>query len=89
MLVGALILGGDLDDDDEDLNMRAVLLDTAGDAAAAAGVAMAGAIMLAAGGWFWLDPAVALLIATVVSFHAIRLLRQVIAALRTHHLPHR
>jgi cobalt-zinc-cadmium efflux system protein len=37
MLVGALILGGDVDDDGDDLNVKAVLLDTAADAAAAAG----------------------------------------------------
>jgi cobalt-zinc-cadmium efflux system protein len=40
MFAGALVLGGDADEDgdhpDGDLNMRAVLLDTAGDAAAAA-----------------------------------------------------
>jgi cobalt-zinc-cadmium efflux system protein len=40
MLVGALILGGDVDDDGDDLNVKAVLLDTAADAAAAAGVAV-------------------------------------------------
>ena len=50
MLAGALVLGGDIDDpedDDGDLNMQAVLLDTAADAAAAAGVAVTGAIILA------------------------------------------
>jgi len=57
MLGGALLLGGDADDDpDDDLNMRALLLDTAGDAAAAAGVAVTGAVILAAHGWYWLDP---------------------------------
>ena len=53
MVVGALILGGevdDLDDDNGSLNMRAVFLDTAADAAAAAGVAVAGGIILATGG---------------------------------------
>jgi len=53
MVVGALILGGDvddLDDDDDSLNMRAVFLDTAADAGAAAGVAVAGGIILATGG---------------------------------------
>jgi len=54
MLAGALILGGDADDDDgtEDLNVKAVLLDTAADAAAAAGVAVSGAIILGVGGWY-------------------------------------
>jgi len=77
MVVGALILGGDvddLDDDDNDsLNMRAVFLDTAADAAAAAGVAVAGGIILATGGLFWIDPAVAFVIAIVVGYHAVRL----------------
>lgn len=88
MLTGALILGGDLDNDDEgeggeDLNVRAVLLDTAADAAAAAGVAVAGALILTVGGWYWLDPAVALLIAVVVAYHALVLLRKVITAITT------
>jgi cobalt-zinc-cadmium efflux system protein len=60
MLAGALVLRGDPDgeDDDgeEDLNVKAVLLDTAADAAAAAGVAVSGAVILGAGGWYWLDP---------------------------------
>jgi cobalt-zinc-cadmium efflux system protein len=87
MLLGALILGGGFDDDDddadEDLNIKAVLLDTAADAAAAAGVAIAGGLILATGGWYWLDPAVALLIAVVVAYHAIALIRKVIAAIKT------
>ncbi len=80
MLAGALLLVGDIDD--EDLNRRAVLLDTAADAAAAAGVAIAGAVILAAHGLFWLDPAIALLIAAVVGWHAARLLAEVLNALR-------
>ncbi|MHB1785007.1 MAG: cation diffusion facilitator family transporter [Acidimicrobiales bacterium] len=85
MLGGALILNGnidDLDDDDSDLNMRAVLLDTAGDAAAAAGVAVTGGIIYLAGGLYWLDPAIALVIAAVVAYHADKLLRHVLGALR-------
>ena len=76
MLAGALLLGGDGDDDGdegEELNVRAVLLDTAADAAAAAGVAAAGAAIAATGGLYWLDPAVALVIAGVVAWHAARL----------------
>jgi divalent metal cation (Fe/Co/Zn/Cd) transporter len=34
---------------------------------------VAGAIILVTGGWFWLDPAVALAIAVVVAYHAIAL----------------
>jgi cobalt-zinc-cadmium efflux system protein len=85
MLAGTLILGGDTDDDDgtEDLNVKAVLLDTAADAAAAAGVAASGAIILGTGGWYWLDPATALAIAVIVSYHALKLTRKITAALRS------
>ncbi|MBS4728697.1 cation transporter [Mycobacterium sp. SM1] len=84
MLAGVLILGGDVDREGggEDLNMKAVMLDTAADAAAAAGVAISGAVILVAGGWFWLDPVVALVIAAVVGYHAVNLLRKVLTALR-------
>jgi hypothetical protein len=57
MVVGALILGGDEDIDDDhggNLNMPAVLLDTAADAAAAASVTVTGSIILKLGatsGW--------------------------------------
>ena len=85
MLAGALILGGDPDDDEggEDLNVKAVLLDTAADAAAAGGVAVSGAIILGTGGWYWLDPATALAIAVIVSYHAQKLARKITAALRS------
>jgi cobalt-zinc-cadmium efflux system protein len=68
----ALVLAGDRDD----LNMRAVLLDTLGDAAANAGVAASGAVILVAGGYAWLDPAVSLAIAAIIGVRAIRLLAQ-------------
>jgi cobalt-zinc-cadmium efflux system protein len=86
MLAGALILGGDADDDEdgtEDLNVKAVLLDTAADAAAAAGVAASGAIILGTGGWYWLDPATALAIAVIIGYHALKLTRKVAVALRS------
>ena len=83
MLAGALVLGGGADDDDggEDLNVKAVLLDTAADAAAAAGVAVSGAVILATGGWYWLDPATALVIAVIVDYHAAKLIRKIASAL--------
>lgn len=87
MLAGAVVLGGDPDDLDEDdndggdLNVRAVLLDTVADAAAATGVAITGGIILVTGGLYWLDPAVALIISMVVAYHAIGLLRRVTIAL--------
>ena len=85
MLAAALVLGGDDDDDhdDADLNVKAVLLDTIADAAAAVGVAASGAVILATAGWYWLDPAVALVIAVVIGYHAQKLAREVIAALRS------
>jgi cobalt-zinc-cadmium efflux system protein len=83
MTGGALILRGDEEETDEhDLSVAAVLLDTIADAAAAAGVAATGAIILATGGWYWLDPAVALAIALIVAYHAIALIRKVLIRLR-------
>jgi cobalt-zinc-cadmium efflux system protein len=82
MLVGAVILGGD--DTGEDLNIKAVLLDTAADAAAAGGVAISGVIIFATRGWYWLDPAVALVIAVVIGYHALVLIWRVLVALKTH-----
>jgi len=85
MLCGALILArdeGGKDDHGGTLNVGAVLLDTGADAAAAAGVAVTGAIILATGGNYWLDPTVALAVSVVIAFHAIRLLRRVIVVLR-------
>jgi cobalt-zinc-cadmium efflux system protein len=87
MAGGALVLRGDGDDDEDEsedhgLSVAAVLLDTIADAAAAAGVAVTGAIILATGGWYWLDPAVALAIAVVVAYHAFALIRKVLTRLR-------
>lgn len=86
MLGGGLILSGDEDDESDSegdrANMRAVLLDTLADSAAAAGVAVTGAIILAAPALSWLDPAVALVIALIIGYHAVKLVRDVFAALR-------
>jgi cobalt-zinc-cadmium efflux system protein len=88
MTVGALVLRGDADDSEDeangrDLSVSAVLLDTMADAAAAAGAAATGAIILATRGWYWLDPAVALIIAIVIAYHALVLLRKVLRRLRS------
>jgi cobalt-zinc-cadmium efflux system protein len=85
MWVGAVMLGGDRDNDDgaEDLDVKAVLLDTAADAAAAGGVAVTGAVILATRGWYWLYPAVALVIATVIGYHALMLITRVLVAIKT------
>jgi len=85
MLGGGLILRGDDDAPGDSAgdraNVRAVLLDTLADSAAAAGVAVTGAIILADPALSWLDPAIALVIAAVVGYHALRLAREVIATL--------
>jgi cobalt-zinc-cadmium efflux system protein len=88
MAGGAVVLHGDGADgqggpEERDLSVAAVLLDTIADAAAAAGVAAAGGIILATGGWYWLDPAVALAIAVVVAYHAVALIRKVLRRLRS------
>jgi cobalt-zinc-cadmium efflux system protein len=84
MLAGAMILSGDEDDDDEggNLNVRAVLLDTAADSVAAGAVAVVGAVILATSGTYWLDPAVALLVSGVIAFHALRLVRKILVEMR-------
>lgn len=88
MTAGALVLRGDEagdggpdDEPERDLSVAAVLLDTVADAAAAAGVAAAGGIILATGGWYWLDPAVALAVAVVVAYHAIALIARAVRKL--------
>ena len=78
MTAGALILRGDGDGEERDLSVAAVLLDTVADAAAAAGVAAAGAVILIVGGWYWLDPAVALTIAVLVAYQAVALIRTIL-----------
>lgn len=81
MVVGVLVLG--VDAGTEDLHMRSVLLDTAADALASAAVAVAGLIIYLTRGLYWLDPALAIVIGLVIGVGAIRLLRDVVAALRT------
>jgi cobalt-zinc-cadmium efflux system protein len=78
MLACAFILG----DVAGDLSMESVMLDTVADAAAAIGVAIAGGIILLTKGTYWLDSLVALVIALVVAYHAIKLLRKVFVDLR-------
>ena len=87
MAAGALILRADEDDSEDqagerDLSVAAVLLDTIADAAAAAGVAATGAVILVTHGWYWLDPAVALIIAVIIAYHAVALIRKVLHRIR-------
>jgi cobalt-zinc-cadmium efflux system protein len=78
MVACALVLG----DVQGDLNMESVMLDTVADAAAAIGVAISGGIILLVHGVYWLDSLVALVIAVVVGYHAIRLMARVLGELR-------
>jgi divalent metal cation (Fe/Co/Zn/Cd) transporter len=41
------------------------------------------AVILATHGWYWLDPAVALVIAAVIGYHARMLIRRVLVAIKT------
>jgi cobalt-zinc-cadmium efflux system protein len=86
MVIGAVILRGDVDQEDDDegdrANMRAVLLDTVADAAAAGGVAAAGLAIAVTGRLYWLDPSVALVIAIVIAYHVLGLLTDVLRTLR-------
>jgi cobalt-zinc-cadmium efflux system protein len=80
MLAGAVVLGRSAAS--EDLHMRSVLLDSLADAAAAAAIAVAGVVILVTGGWFWLDPVLALAVALFVAVAAVQLLVKAIASLR-------
>lgn len=85
MGIGVVILRGDSGGDNDEgatLTMRAVVLDTVADASIAAGVAATGTIILVSGRFYWLDPAVALVITVVVGYHAVVLLRDVVDTLR-------
>ena len=81
MIAGAFILGENSDEDD--LNMKSVMLDTIADAAAAGCVAITGGTIFFLNGLYWLDPAVALLVAAIIGFHALKLLREVLVKLKS------
>ncbi|QGF23093.1 cation diffusion facilitator family transporter [Raineyella fluvialis] len=81
MFSAAAILGADAGS--EDLHMRSILLDTLADGAAAAVVAVVGAVIAIAHRWFWLDAAAACLVSVIVAISAVRLLTDVVKALRS------
>jgi len=80
MIAGALVLG--MSARREDIHMKSVLVDTLADAAAAAGVLVAGSIIWVSRGLYWLDPVIALILAAVIGYTGIRLASQAVAALR-------
>jgi cobalt-zinc-cadmium efflux system protein len=59
-----------------DLNMRAVLLHIVGDAIAAAGVALAGVVIVVTGRFSWLDPLVGLAIGLLIAVEAVMLIKR-------------
>jgi cobalt-zinc-cadmium efflux system protein len=67
---------------DDDLSVRSVLLDTAGDALASGAVAItSGIIWFTHGKYTWLDPIVALAVVAFIGWHAFRLLRELTTVL--------
>lgn len=80
MVVSALILGGDADEND--LNIKSVMLDTIADAISAVSVAITGGIILVTKGYYWLDPLMALVVASIIGYHALKLLHDVLIELR-------
>ncbi|HWU45691.1 MAG TPA: cation diffusion facilitator family transporter [Humibacter sp.] len=80
MLAGAFVLGRSAAG--EDLHMRSVLIDALADAAAAAAIAIAGAIILITNGLYWLDPVLALGVSVLIAIAAIQLIIKATAALR-------
>ena len=78
--LGAFVLNGAaallLRERENDLNMRSALLHMAGDAGASLGVAIAGAVILITGNYYWLDPLLSIAIALLISVEAYRLVRQ-------------
>lgn len=83
-MIGCAFIQGDVEGD---LSMESVMLDTVADAVAAIGVAISGAIILATNGTYWLDSLVALLIAMVVAYHALRVMRRAQIDLRDNRIP--
>ena len=67
--------GADDGGDSHDLNMRSALLHMISDGAVSLGVALAGLVILVSGGWYWLAPAVSLLISAVIGVQGWQLLR--------------
>ncbi len=74
-MIGCAFILGDVGGD---LNMQSVMLDTVADAFAAIGVAVGGAIILLSKGSYWLDSLLALIIAVVIAYQAVRLIWRVL-----------
>lgn len=62
-----------LRDKDNDVNMRAAVLHMAADAGASLGVVIGGAVILATGGFEWIDPAISIGIGLLIGWQAVKL----------------
>ncbi|NUQ34941.1 MAG: cation transporter [Planctomycetaceae bacterium] len=78
IIAGIVLLRGA--DRERDINLRGALVNVIGDALGSVG-ALAGALLVIFLGWNWADPAIGLLIAILIAFNAVRLLRETLAIL--------
>jgi len=62
-------------DRSSDLNMRGAMLHLVSDALTSVAVAVCGVVMLVTDGWYWLDPAVALVISALIAWQGWKLAR--------------
>lgn len=62
-----------LRDKDNDVNMRAAVLHMGADAGASLGVVIGGAVILATGGFEWIDPAISIGIGLLIGWQAVKL----------------
>lgn len=80
MGIGVFILKDDADADD--LHMKSVFLDTLADAVSAAAIAVTGLIILIAKRFYFIDSVVAVIIAIVIGYQSVVLLREVMQGLK-------
>src|SRR5690606_22155954 len=68
-------------DRSQDLNMRSALLHLISDAAASVAVALSAVVIVITGGWYWLDPLLALAISVLIGWQGWRLARAAVDVL--------
>ena len=60
----------------EDMNIRSATLHLLGDGAASLGVVIAGLVIMLTDSWYWLDPAISLVIGALIAYQAFKLLKE-------------
>jgi cobalt-zinc-cadmium efflux system protein len=75
-LIANLIAARTVDDHTDDLNMRSAALHLLGDAFASAGVVVAGVVIWITNGNEWLDPVASLVVAALISWRAVLIVKQ-------------